>query len=206
MERILVFAVSLMATIALAQSEEARKAMLQRTGGLIDKPLAPDEMVILLVDAREKTDDALLKFQVELTSQMHIASVIGAEAPNAAVKIILTDSDTSSVDFEALTATVSRGKTDAETSKKLFKALMCIFASQDELLTQEGLILAQKAIVAQKLGSVRRATYKQACLEGWAPTPTNDYQKAIWESVKAAKAAATNAPAVKATAPAATTK
>jgi len=26
-------------------------------------------------------------------------------------------------------------------------------------------------------------TYKRACREGWAPTPTNDVQKAIWEKV-----------------------
>lgn len=28
-------------------------------------------------------------------------------------------------------------------------------------------------------------TYRQACLEGWAPTPTNEYQKAIWDKVHA---------------------
>lgn len=27
------------------------------------------------------------------------------------------------------------------------------------------------------------ATYKRACLEGWAPAPTNDVQKAIWDKV-----------------------
>ena len=27
------------------------------------------------------------------------------------------------------------------------------------------------------------ATYKQACKEGWAPAPTNDVQKAVWEKV-----------------------
>lgn len=26
-------------------------------------------------------------------------------------------------------------------------------------------------------------TYRRACQEGWAPAPTNDYQKAVWESV-----------------------
>ena len=31
------------------------------------------------------------------------------------------------------------------------------------------------------------ATYLQACCEGWAPAPTNDVQKAIWEKVKAEK-------------------
>lgn len=30
----------------------------------------------------------------------------------------------------------------------------------------------------------RRTTYRQAVREGWAPTPTNDVQRAIWEEVK----------------------
>ena len=38
----------------------------------------------------------------------------------------------------------------------------------------------------------RRTTYLRACEEGWAPAPTNDYQRAIWDEVKSA--AATNAP------------
>ena len=29
-----------------------------------------------------------------------------------------------------------------------------------------------------------RCTYKSACRQGWAPPPTNDVQKAIWEDVK----------------------
>ena len=31
------------------------------------------------------------------------------------------------------------------------------------------------------------STYLKACEEGWAPAPTNEYQKAIWEQVKADK-------------------
>lgn len=30
-------------------------------------------------------------------------------------------------------------------------------------------------------------TYQQGCLEGWAPAPTNDVQRAIWEKIKAEK-------------------
>ena len=33
----------------------------------------------------------------------------------------------------------------------------------------------------------RTMTYKRACVEGWAPAPTNDVQKAIFEQVKADK-------------------
>ena len=33
----------------------------------------------------------------------------------------------------------------------------------------------------------REASYRRACREGWAPPPTNDVQKAIWEKVRADK-------------------
>ncbi len=41
--------------------------------------------------------------------------------------------------------------------------------------------------VASKLNVSRvyTATYKKACQEGWAPAPTNDIQKAIWDQVHA---------------------
>ena len=29
----------------------------------------------------------------------------------------------------------------------------------------------------------RRVTYRQACQEGWAPAPTNEFQKAVWDQV-----------------------
>ena len=38
-----------------------------------------------------------------------------------------------------------------------------------------------------KVDFTRLVTYKKACIEGWAPAPTNDVQKAIWEQVKADK-------------------
>ena len=34
---------------------------------------------------------------------------------------------------------------------------------------------------------LRKVSYKRACIEGWAPAPTNDIQKAIWEQAKADK-------------------
>ena len=31
----------------------------------------------------------------------------------------------------------------------------------------------------------RKASYKKACQEGWAPQPTNEYQRAIWNQINA---------------------
>ena len=43
------------------------------------------------------------------------------------------------------------------------------------------------ANTANKLGFAKggQTTYRKACQEGWAPQPTNDVQKAIWEEVHA---------------------
>ena len=41
-------------------------------------------------------------------------------------------------------------------------------------------------IFTKKIGIApyRRTTYRQACREGWAPPPTNEYQTAIWQKMK----------------------
>ena len=44
-----------------------------------------------------------------------------------------------------------------------------------------------KAMPKLGIREIRFATYWQACREGWAPPPTNDIQKAIFEQVKADK-------------------
>jgi len=36
---------------------------------------------------------------------------------------------------------------------------------------------------ANGMSQEQRATYRHACEQGWAPAPTNDYQKAIWNEV-----------------------
>ena len=35
------------------------------------------------------------------------------------------------------------------------------------------------------ISRIGSATYRQACKEGWAPAPTNDFQKVIWDEVNA---------------------
>ena len=39
--------------------------------------------------------------------------------------------------------------------------------------------------LARGIDTIRIDTYKRACQEGWAPTPTNDVQKAIWDEIHA---------------------
>lgn len=53
------------------------------------------------------------------------------------------------------------------------------------IISPEPLMRLDPALKKLGLAQVRRATYKRACEEGWAPAPTNDWQKAVWQKVKA---------------------
>ena len=49
-------------------------------------------------------------------------------------------------------------------------------------------ILGKNAIYLKKIGvePAQRKLYSVACREGWAPAPTNEYQKAVWDKVHSA--------------------
>ena len=42
----------------------------------------------------------------------------------------------------------------------------------------------KKYLAAAGVTAARRTIYQRACQEGWAPAPTNEYQKAIWEETR----------------------
>lgn len=72
------------------------------------------------------------------------------------------------------------------------KCLMKPFASVQELDSCPSICpcpMSFSAVVAAAarfgVNPIYRATYKRACEEGWAPAPTNDVQKAIWDNVHA---------------------
>ena len=54
-----------------------------------------------------------------------------------------------------------------------------------QVLSPEPMNQMHQSASALGVRSIRVATYRTACLQGWAPTPTNDYQRAIWDEIKA---------------------
>ena len=54
-------------------------------------------------------------------------------------------------------------------------------------ISPEPLLAMVEHMKAMGVKQVSRCTYLEACQEGWAPAPTNEYQRAIWERVKAEK-------------------
>ena len=57
----------------------------------------------------------------------------------------------------------------------------------DDTLPVDGPLRCGRYLLSLGVKPYRDVTYRKACQEGWAPAPTNDVQKAIWEQIKADK-------------------
>ena len=53
----------------------------------------------------------------------------------------------------------------------------------DDTLPVDGPLRCGRYLLSLGVKPYRDVTYRKACQEGWAPAPTNDVQKAIWEDV-----------------------
>ena len=58
-------------------------------------------------------------------------------------------------------------------------------AIQFPVISPEAMSKIQDVGNKKKIGRIVTKTYLKACEEGWAPAPTNDIQKAIWDKVHA---------------------
>ena len=126
----------------------------------------------------------------------------GSDAPALAV---YPEEGIGCVNYAALKC-ADAGKTEKRVSKEMFRAFgfacggysisrtacaMDLVYSLDDLDAMNAMILSPMRFSginrsAEKLGLpvLRPTTYQMACRQGWAPPPTNELQKAIWEKCK----------------------
>ena len=78
---------------------------------------------------------------------------------------------------------------------KPVKSVMELDSLDGRQLGPDAMGLSMRLAQTRGLTMMRKVPYKFAVKEGWAPAPTNDLQKAVWDEVKAA---ATNTPTAKA--------
>ena len=202
MNRNMAFAFALAAVAAgAAFGQEAKKVpikevVMRRSGGFIYQPLPEWSRVVSLIDGTGGGGKAIEAFRREMEEDLKIPSVMGA-ATNAAFTVELVKDGKLTVSLTDGMAVVPAGKTDEETQASLWKAMFALFSANAGLSakmnfqSQEGMVIGRRAMEASRIAPIRRTTYKVACEEGWAPPPTNEFQRAIWDAAKAA----TNAPA-----------
>lgn len=56
-----------------------------------------------------------------------------------------------------------------------------------DAVSPEALMKIERSLPSLGIQATRTTTYKNAILEGWAPAPTNDVQRALWTQIKAEK-------------------
>ena len=85
---------------------------------------------------------------------------------------------------------MTAGSTDTEWDRCLLgpiTSLRDLDDIQSEAVSPEPASKIKKHLTKLGIKPYTRVTYKQACIEGWAPTPSNDFQRVIWERVKSDK-------------------
>lgn len=134
-------------------------------------------------------------------------------SPDSPALSVYPDERIGVVCASALAATNDAAKTELRIAKETWRALGFIgglgFSQQDNDIMQPvdsvadldanayayiqpmNMLRMQKFWNHHGVTRPRRIPYKNAVKEGWASPPTNDYQKAVWDEVKAA---GTNAP------------
>lgn len=182
---ILIIILSISSFAIAEQNNKDRVALLKTRGGVVDKPIATNETIISLIDNREKKDDKLLNFRHDLERKLHFVTLLNSKPDNASIKLVLTDNAEFILNLDKKIAFVPCGENQEVTNARLYQALLAIFSTQSDILTQDGLMMTYRAATNLKLAKKRRTTYLQAVKEGWAPAPTNDIQRAVWDKVKA---------------------
>lgn len=86
------------------------------------------------------------------------------------------------------------GNAEGNCLLKPVKGLEELDALQMRGFGPETLTAGLRAVRARGMTPIRTVPYKRAVEEGWAPPPTNDYQRAIWDGIKNAS---TNSPFAK---------
>ena len=183
---------------ALSKEERAR-INASALGGFVFRPLEEGAKQIVVLDGRTAgTNDFISAFEKRLVRYRLPYKVVKGSAAsydnaNGDIVISIVEEGDLCIYPEKKMAVVPVAKGQAG----LVKALVCVLSMDDKPVTD---MQAMKAImVAAKNNDIKplhRAPYVAAVEQGWAPPPTNDIQKAIWDRVMAekAKATATNAP------------
>ena len=196
----MLIAVGVFATATAIFADESAKELsnekvsgVERLGGMVETIVPKDSKYVVLIDKTAKGGNFLTEFSNKLSGSCHIANkTVEATDETLANKngdlvIVLVETGVFSIFPEKKIAYVSMESSDIQ--KALWEALAYLTTSFEKPIAQSVISVASGA-KAYGIPFVRRVPYLMAVRQGWAPAPTNDIQKAIWEKVKAEKEAA----------------
>ena len=159
--------------------------------------------VPMTVTTTDKTSWAAERFKDDKTAA--VVLVKDTESPNTI--IVAPENGWCEVNVRPLTAGVAESdKVNERVRKEVWRAVAlmlgagnsnyqpCLMTTVLSVQDLDGVkqrqpcpeVYGKMSDTATRLGceEAKHTTYKQACREGWAPPPTNDLQRAIWEETR----------------------
>ncbi len=183
---------------ANSASMDRRQKFYERMGGFVEKPVDVNAPHVVITDNRKACDGAVTNFTKWIDSVFQFSTKAG-EAGENDISIVLVDEGEFVIYPDKLKAIVTPGKDENETEDRLMTALVHILGVEQGKLEPQIMGTMLNQAKARGIPLTRRTTYKQAVKEGWAPAPTNDIQRAVWDEVKngAKSSTVTNTPSAK---------
>ncbi len=177
---------------ANSASMDRRQKFYERMGGFVEKPVDVNAPHVVITDNRKITDNSVDNLIKWIGSVLQFSTKTG-EAREKDISIVLVDEGDFAIYPDKSKAIVTPGKDEKETEDRLMTALVHILGVEQGKFGPQIMGTMLNQAKALDIPFARRTTYKQAVKEGWAPAPTNDIQRAVWDSVK--NPAMTNTPA-----------
>lgn len=185
-----------MTTGAVARVADRFAALVRMPVRILRDPKAGDNPLAFGLDALKSNKTVALV-------------VVVAEESHASVLTVYPEERVASVNVRRLTGGTDATGVEIRTIKEMWRAIgmltgtgysmqkecvmQPVFTAEDldknawQFISPNNYIKMQKIFDQLGMKRGRRVPYRLACLEGWAATPTNAYQTAIWNEVKEQK-------------------
>lgn len=176
----------------------AKTGMRYKTGGTIMRPVPEGAKAVVFLDALDDEKgagvlaDYAKRFEYMTSLLVKRAKGGAADYDNKAgdVVIALVSKGDLAVMPAKRMAVVPLSADDGETAKALWKATVAVFSLMGEPPNDfSGTALVRAAAESAGIPQVQKVFYKKALEEGWAPAPSDEFQKAAYEKFQAEKAA-----------------
>ena len=196
-----ILAITLSSLTVFAQEPSTNKVPMpmRKWGGMVTEQAPAGSKSIVLVDARSSKTQSLVKAfnsHIYTLSQLDVKTVNGDATyrnDNEDIVVILVDNGETTINPATKTAIVAQAQDDKATVRKLSSAAVCLVGlACDSINDLQTMMVLNEGSAKLNIPQLRRARYIDAVRQGWAPPPTNEYQKAVLDRVMAEKA--TNAP------------
>lgn len=188
----IIFAVLLSSLSLFAQEAKKPSGIRAKTGGIVIKPLPEGAKAFVILDTTKEAPEAasiFLKRFIAVTGRHAEISTSSLEEQlekgNAVAAILPKGGEAAIYPSRKYVAVPDTGDS-AKTAADLWKATIGLFSLLADAPNDfHGGGIVNAGAEAIGIPVMKRAFYKKALEEGWAPPPKDEFQKALWDAHKA---------------------